>query len=123
MKVVITITNLISQVIHAVSLYVHIVRENRSHPNVPNTVTSVVHWWHRDVVTIDDYERYMLCEDIKHFSSMLPWGTKQRYNFRKHTKEALQMVLDDIEQAYSRWQFNMANGMRDEYDNPIEFRG
>ncbi len=123
MKVVITITNLISQVLHAVPLYVHIVRENLSRPNCPNVVTSVRHWWSRGVVTVDDYLRYMLAEDIKEASGMMPWGTKQRLDWRKHTQEALQLVLDDIEQAYARWQFNMTNGTRDEFDNPIEFHG
>lgn len=123
MKVVITITNLISQVLHAVPLYVHIVRENLSRPNCPNVVTSVRHWWPKGVVTVDDYLRYMLAEDIKEASGMMPWGTKQRLDWRKHTREALQLVLDDIEQAYARWQFDMANGTRDEFDNPIEFHG
>tara|TARA_B100000029_G_scaffold514930_1_gene619683 strand:+ start:933 stop:1130 length:198 start_codon:yes stop_codon:yes gene_type:complete len=65
----------------------------------------------------------MLAEDIKEASGMMPWGTKQRLDWRKHTQEALQLVLDDIEQAYARWQFNMTNGTRDEFDNPIEFHG
>ncbi len=119
MKVVITITNLISQVLHAVPLYVHIVRENRRYPDGPNVVSSVGHWWRRDVVTVDDYLRYMLAEDIKEASGML--GRKMRYDWRKHTLESLQEVMDSVVQEYDRFQFQYTNGMVDEFNNPIEF--
>jgi len=112
---------LITQVLHAIPLYVHIVRENLSQPNYPDVVTNVRHWWSRDVVTVDDYLRYMLCEDIKEVSSWL--GVKSRYDFRKHTKEYLQEALDSYEQAYSNWQSQYSNGMVDEENNPIEFHG
>ena len=121
MNIVITITNLISQVLHAVPLHVHIVRENLSRPNCPNVVTSVRHWWSKGVVTVDDYLRYMLCADIKEASGML--GRKMRYDWRKHTLESLQEVMDSVEQEYCRFQFQYTNGMVDEFNNPIEYHG
>ena len=121
MNIVITITNLISQVLHAVPLYVHIVRENLSRPNCPNVVTSVSHCWSKGVVTVDDYLRYMLCADIKEASGML--GRKMRYDWRKHTLESLQEVMDSVEQEYCRFQFQYTNGMVDEFNNPIEYHG
>ncbi len=105
---------LITQVLHAIPLYVHIVRENLSLPNFPDVVTNVRHWWSRDVVTVDDYLRYMLCEDIKEVSSWL--GVKRRFDFRKHTKEYLQEALDSYKQAYSNMSVYEEN-------NPIEFHG
>ena len=118
MNIVIAITNLISQVLHAVPLYVHIVRENLSRPNCPNVVTSVRHWWAKGVVTVDDYQRYMLCEDIKEASGML--GRKSRYDWRKHTLDYLQDILDSKEQEYARFRFQYNNGKVDEFNNPIE---
>ena len=87
--------NLIMRLIHAVPLYVFMVIENYRFDGM-KFVTSLTHWWRVEVYTITDFKKYLLCEDIKEFSSW--YGPKRRYNHTKHTLAKLEKVMDEVEQ-------------------------
>ena len=109
------------KVLHAIPLYVYIVRENRQLQDMFPVTTSVKHWWKRSVITINDYRRYMLAEHIKELSGLV--GSRQRYHHMHHTLEELQCYAEDVEREYSKFQFEYNNGIVDENNEPVEFHG
>lgn len=96
------------RLIHAVPLYVFMVIENYRFDGV-KLVTSLTHWWRQEVYTITDFKKYLLCEDIKEFSSW--YGPKRRYNHTKHTLAKLENVMDEVEQEVRRQTFLKQNGL------------
>lgn len=87
--------NIIMRVLHAVPLYVFMVLENYRFSGM-KLVTSLTHWWHQEVYTITDFKKYLLCEDIKEFSSW--YGPKRRYRHTEHSLKELESILHEVEQ-------------------------
>lgn len=96
------------RLIHAVPLYVFMVIENYRFDGM-KFVTSLTHWWRVEVYTITDFKKYLLCEDIKEFSSW--YGPKRRYNHTKHTLAKLENVMDEVEQELRHQAFLKQNGI------------
>lgn len=109
------------KVLHAIPLYVYIVRENRRLQGLFPVTASVKHWWKQSVFTINDYRRYMLAEHIKELSGYV--GSRQRYHHMNHTLEELECYAEDVERKYSKFLFEYNNGMVDENNKAIEFHG
>ena len=109
------------KVLHAIPLYVYIVRENRQLQGMFPVTTGVKHWWKRSVITINDYRRYMLAEHIKELSGLV--GSRQRYHHMHHSLKELQCYAEDVEREYSKFVFEYNNGIVDENNEPVEFHG